>query len=65
MKKATLVLAVLAITLLAGCGRFDRFTAAVTGNASEECVDGVTYLQFTSGSSVKYTPDGHVATCKK
>jgi hypothetical protein len=42
---------------LSGCGRFDRFMAGITGDASETCVDGVVYLQFTSGATVKYTYD--------
>lgn len=55
----------LAIVLLvtAGCGRLDRGIAGWTGKGAETCVDGVLYLQFTSGVTVKYKPDGTVATC--
>lgn len=56
-----LVLLALALTL-AGCGKFDRGVAKITGNA-QQCVDGVLYLQFTSGASVKYNRDGTIATC--
>ncbi len=47
---------------LAACGRIDRNIAIFTGS-SELCVDGVRYLQFSSGASVKYTRDGKIATC--
>lgn len=56
-------IAVVLSFLLAGCGKFDRATAAWTGNA-ETCVDGVMYIQFTSGASVKYLPNGQIATCR-
>ena len=52
------------LVLFTGCGAIDRSMANLTGDASEVCHDGVIYLQFTSGSSVKYTPSGHVATCE-
>ena len=48
-----MVLTIIAVTL-PGCGKLDRLYAAYTGQASESCVDGVVYLQFTSGASVKY-----------
>lgn len=50
--------------LLTGCGWFDRVAATATGYASV-CVDGVEYLQFTSGATVAYTPDGKIKTCGK
>lgn len=59
------ILMVIALTFaLTGCGAFDRFAAKVTGDGSETCHAGVIYLQFTSGVSVKYLPDGKIATCK-
>ena len=52
------------ITLcLTGCGVWDRSVAGVTGIA-HTCVDGVMYLQFISGASVAYSPDGKVRTCQ-
>ncbi len=45
------------------CGGFGRFEAWTTGK-SELCVDGVKYIQFTSGASVKYNADGSIALCK-
>lgn len=61
MKKFLFVFAV-AISLT-GCGAIDRQLAALTGDASKTCVDGVEYLQFTSGVSVAYTKDGKIKTC--
>ena len=52
------------VSLATGCGRLDRWLAGTTGRPTETCFDGVTYLQFTSGASVKYTQDGKVATCR-
>lgn len=46
-----------------GCGWFDRETAKLIGK-SESCIDGVTYIQFASGVTVKYRPDGAVWTCQ-
>jgi hypothetical protein len=54
MKFSILIVLVL---MLSGCGRFNRFMAGLTGDATETCVDGVMYLQFTSGATVKYTVD--------
>jgi hypothetical protein len=50
---------------LTGCGWFDRKMAAVTGDATVSCIGGVEYLQFTSGATVAYTPDGKIKTCAK
>jgi hypothetical protein len=47
---------------LPGCGNADRHIANVLGS-SESCIDGVKYIQFPSGASVKYTKDGRIATC--
>ena len=48
---------------ISGCGAWDRGVAQVTGIA-HTCVDGVIYLQFASGASVAYSPDGKIRTCK-
>lgn len=61
MKK--LIVLLLATLALTGCGRFDRWIAGWTGDGVETCVDGVKYLQFTSGVTVKYTREGKVWTC--
>ena len=49
--------------LLAGCGVIDRKVAGLTGGASETCIDGVTYLQFTSGATVKVDRTGKPVAC--
>ena len=54
----------LAIVALSGCGKADQLYAHYSGKAAEVCQDGVLYLQFTSGASVKYLPNGQIATCK-
>lgn len=61
MKYVLLCLLVLSVS---GCGSFDRTVASVTGGATATCVDGVVYLQFTSGATVAYNQDGTVKTCK-
>ena len=58
---------IIAVTLIAlamsGCGRSDKWVAGITGS-SEMCIDGVSYLQFTSGASVKYDKNTRqIATC--
>lgn len=58
MKKLTILL----LLALTGCGVADRIGAGFSGYA-EQCVDGVMYLQFTSGATVKYKRDGTIWTC--
>jgi len=50
-------------TLVSGCGVIDRKVAGITGGASETCIDGVTYLQFTSGAAVKVDRTGKPVAC--
>lgn len=47
---------------LSGCGQIDRSIASVTGS-SKSCIDGVTYLQFTSGVTVQYDRASKVVSC--
>lgn len=61
--KTTILILLAAATLTGGCGWLDREKAAFTGAGTKTCVDGVLYLQFTSGATVAYTPDGKVKTC--
>ena len=49
------------IGLLTACGAWDRGVAQMTGSAIS-CIDGVQYLQFASGVTVKYKQDGTVST---
>ena len=50
------------LTMLSACGAGDRLGAHLTGY-TKICVDGVTYLQFTSGASVQIDKNGKVITC--
>jgi hypothetical protein len=58
-KQVVIALTALALT---GCGTMARGCAGVTGSA-EVCHDGVVYIQFTSGATVKYNADGTIARC--
>jgi major membrane immunogen (membrane-anchored lipoprotein) len=62
MKKSVFAMA-LASVLLTSCGQVDRSVAAITGGASKTCVDGVTYLQFTSGATVQLDRTGKPVSC--
>lgn len=68
------MLALLVVVALAGYATWPRTTpaptavtavAASTPNWSRRCVAGVSYLQFTSGVSVEWTPAGKVKTCSE
>ena len=48
---------------LGACGQIDRSLAHLKG-AQEICFKGVEYIQFASGATVEYRPDGHIATCQ-
>lgn len=62
--KSSRIFAVIVVTLiLTGCGWFDRKVSSFTGGASKTCVDGVTYLQFTSGAAVQVDRDGKPVPC--
>lgn len=51
------------LIMLSGCGKWEQLKSYYTGVPTEACFDGVVYLQFTSGSSVKYERDGKVSLC--
>ena len=61
MKNVMMLIAVLS---LAGCGWSDRVAANLSGTAVS-CFDGVKYIQFASGVTVKYTREGKIDTCVK
>ena len=64
MKNARLIVLALVVSILfTGCGWFDRKISAVTGGATKTCVDGVTYLQFTSGAAVQVDKNGKPVPC--
>lgn len=60
--KFLIVLTAVAI-MLSGCGQVNKHVAKLTG-WSEVCIDGVPYLQFASGASVKFDKDGTIADCE-
>ncbi len=63
MKNFRIVVLILALAMLTGCGQIERNVATWTGY-SKICVDGVEYIQFTSGATVAYNRDGTIKTCK-
>ena len=60
---AIVLLLVLSSSLYFTSGYFKRQLASYVGY-SEICVDGVKYLQFVSGASVKYTVEGKIDRCQ-
>lgn len=50
--------------MLVGCGQVDRSVAKLTGY-SKMCVEGVSYLQFTSGATVQVDVNGKPVPCTK
>ncbi len=58
-----LAIAAIAVTMFTGCGWFDRKVSSFTGTASKTCIDGVTYLQFTSGATVQVDRSGKPVPC--
>ena len=62
MKKIIVTLPLIA--LLTACGAWDRSVAQMTGS-TVSCIDGVEYIQFASGVTVKYEQDGTISTCTK
>jgi hypothetical protein len=63
-----LALLVLGLASYAVWPRTTPASTAVTASTpgwSRQCVAGVSYLQFTSGVSVEWTPAGKVKTCSE
>ena len=58
-----LIIMICLAAVLSACGAVDRQVAALTGY-SKVCVDGVVYLQFTSGSAVQVDAMGKPVVCK-
>ena len=61
--KKILCLGILSL-VLSGCGKIDREIAKMTGSGAKTCVEGVMYLQFTSGTTVMYNKDGTIKLCQ-
>lgn len=53
MKKIFVVAVAVATLSLTGCGYINRAVSGYTGSATESCHDGIVYLQWTTGSTVK------------
>lgn len=49
--------------LLSGCGYIDNKIMDYSDHVTI-CVEGVNYVQFKTGASVKYNPDGTISTCQ-
>lgn len=56
------IVSILGGILFFSSGQFKRGLAKYTGY-STICVDGVKYIQFVSGASVKYNGDGSIEKC--
>lgn len=61
--KKTILMTFVALVLTA-CGAAERSLASFTGGATKTCIDGVTYLQFTSGATVQVDWQGKPVACK-
>jgi len=61
MKNCLFLLVAIAL-ICVSCGTFSKWQAGMTGH-TEITIDGVVYLQFPSGVTVKYNSDGTI--CKK
>ena len=64
MKTRVLITVIVLSIAVSACGALERVVATSTG-WSQQCIDGVMYLQFASGATVKYNRDGKIATCNK
>lgn len=56
-----IIFGVLCISLL-GCGKLSRIEATLAGY-SIECIEGIRYIQFTSGATPKYNREGKIEVC--
>lgn len=56
------ILAILTLFFLTSCGAVNRSCASFSGH-QKICVDGVEYIQFTSGASVSYDKNGQIKNC--
>ena len=59
MNKKILILMIWITFFISGCGSINRSLAEYTGS-KEVIVDGVHYLQFPSGVTVKYDREGKI-----
>lgn len=52
------------VLILSGCGEIKKAMSGITGDPTEYCYVGVTYLQFPSGATVALGVDGKPLACK-
>lgn len=60
--KMKLLLITLFTVTLMGCGQTDRIIAKWTGY-QKVCVEGISYIQFTSGATLQVNQSGLPVTC--
>ncbi len=60
MKKIIILTA--SVFMLTSCGKISQADAQLNGYSSI-CVDGITYLQFTSGATAKIDSNGKPVKC--
>jgi outer membrane lipopolysaccharide assembly protein LptE/RlpB len=58
------VLATVAVLMLSGCGWYERKVVANITGYTKICVEGVTYLQFSSGATPQVNLEGLPVACK-
>lgn len=56
-----LLMIVVCVTLV-GCGKMDQLEAKITGY-SKVCVNGVSYVQFTSGAALQVDINNKPVSC--
>jgi hypothetical protein len=58
-----ILIAAMSVTL-AGCGWYEQKVVANITGYSKVCVEGVTYLQFSSGVTPQVNLEGRPVSCK-
>ena len=59
------LIAFIAFLGLCGCTGGLMRSKALLGGYTSICIDRVVYLQFFSGATVAYNPDGTIKTCEE
>lgn len=52
------------VFIISSCGGYSR-SVAIWSGYDKQCIDGVSYIQFSSGGTVQYGRDGKVVLCGK
>lgn len=58
-----LLMTLVMLLALSGCGSFKRSVANITGAPFVYCYDGVSYLQFPSGAALAVDKNGLPLSC--